>query len=70
MFLSPRYNGRALLDEDLLREAGVMDFSQYRCDPDVEPPRMMPRKIPSLLVEEEDEALSWQPQDKDTNSKL
>jgi citronellol/citronellal dehydrogenase len=32
--------GRALLDEDLLRERGVTDFTQYRCDPEHEPPRI------------------------------
>lgn len=53
-----KYNGRALLDEDLLREAGVTDFTKYRCDPNVEPPRMMPRVLPSLRVAEEEESLS------------
>ncbi|XP_077983404.1 hydroxysteroid dehydrogenase-like protein 2 [Glandiceps talaboti] len=52
-----RLNGQALLDEDYLRSVGVTDFSKYRCDPDVEPPRMMPRQIPSLRVAEEDEAV-------------
>lgn len=32
--------GRALLDEDFLRERGVTDFTQYRCDPEHEPPRI------------------------------
>lgn len=32
--------GRALIDEDLLRERGWTDFSRYRCDPDHEPPRV------------------------------
>lgn len=32
--------GRALLDEDFLRERGWTDFAQYRCDPDHEPPRV------------------------------
>lgn len=48
-----RYNGQALIDEDLLRSTGVTDFSKYRCDPDHEPDRMMPQHFPSLLVEEE-----------------
>lgn len=50
-----KYNGQALIDEDLLRSVGISDFSKYRCDPDHEPDRMMPRKFPSLMVEEEDE---------------
>ncbi|KAJ3254657.1 hypothetical protein HDU77_003978 [Chytriomyces hyalinus] len=51
-----KVNGLALLDEDYLREfRGVTDFSQYRLDPNVEPPRMMPMKFPSLLVEEQDD---------------
>ena len=28
---------RAWLDEEVLREAGVTDFSRYRCDPEHEP---------------------------------
>lgn len=32
--------GRALLDEDFLRERGWTDFAQYRCDPAHEPPRV------------------------------
>jgi citronellol/citronellal dehydrogenase len=35
------FTGHALIDEDFLREQeGVTDFSVYRCDPDVEPPRL------------------------------
>lgn len=30
--------GRALLDEDVLREAGVTDFDQYNCVPGSNPP--------------------------------
>ena len=48
-----RYNGKTLIDEDMLHELGVRDFSSYRCNPDVEPPRMMPKTFPSLQVEEE-----------------
>jgi citronellol/citronellal dehydrogenase len=33
-----RCTGRAWLDEEVLREEGVTDFSHYRCDPDHEPP--------------------------------
>jgi len=50
-----KYNGQALIDDDLLRETGVTDFVQYRCDPDQEPPRIMPAKLPSLLVAEEND---------------
>ncbi|XP_061197543.1 hydroxysteroid dehydrogenase-like protein 2 [Saccostrea echinata] len=52
---SEKLNGLALIDEDFLRTTGVSDFSKYRCDPDVEPPRMMPRKFPDLSVEEEND---------------
>lgn len=40
------FSGHALLDEDFLRSEGVEDFSIYRCDPDHEPPRMMPTDYP------------------------
>lgn len=33
--------GRALIDEDFLRERGWTDFSRYRCDPEHEPPRVI-----------------------------
>jgi len=55
---SDKLNGKALIDEDYLRSEGVTDFTVYRADPDVEPPRMMPAHFPSLLVKEEDETLS------------
>lgn len=32
--------GKALIDEDVLREEGVTDFAKYRCDPSSEPPRI------------------------------
>jgi citronellol/citronellal dehydrogenase len=32
--------GRALIDEDFLRDEGVTDFERYRCDPSSEPPRI------------------------------
>jgi citronellol/citronellal dehydrogenase len=32
--------GRALLDEDFLREEGISDFSGYACVPGTEPPRL------------------------------
>lgn len=44
--------GRALLDEDFLRERGVTDFTPYRCDPDHEPPRLLARDLPSRGVVE------------------
>ena len=40
--------GRALLDEDFLRERGVDDFTRYRCDPDHEPPRVTTTGIPKV----------------------
>lgn len=33
--------GRALLDEDFLRERGVTDFTKYRVDPEHEPARLV-----------------------------
>ncbi|KAJ3020710.1 UNVERIFIED_CONTAM: hypothetical protein HDU68_010002 [Siphonaria sp. JEL0065] len=51
-----KVNGLALLDEDYLRAyRGVSDFSKYRLIPDIEPPRMMPKAFPSLLVEEQED---------------
>lgn len=52
--------GEALLDEDFLRTQGWSDadFVQYRCDPELEPPRMMPAVLPDLTVAEEEEQLS------------
>jgi len=46
-------NGEALIDEDFLRSKGIENFTEYRCSPNDEPPRMMPKKFPSLKVEEE-----------------
>lgn len=40
--------GRALLDEDFLRERGVTDFIKYRCDPDHEPPRLTAADVPKV----------------------
>lgn len=34
------FTGRALIDEDFLREEGITDFTPYRCDPEHEPPRV------------------------------
>ncbi|KAJ3081162.1 hypothetical protein HK102_002542 [Quaeritorhiza haematococci] len=53
-------NGQAFIDEDYLRQFHSFrdeDFVKYRCDPEHEPPRMMPRNFPSLKVEEEDYAV-------------
>ena len=38
----------------MLIEAGFTDMAKYRSDPEKEPPRMMPKKFPSLLVEEQE----------------
>jgi hypothetical protein len=46
-------NGRCFIDEDYLKDNGYLDFKKYRCDPNHEPPRMMPKLFPSLLVQEE-----------------
>ncbi len=40
--------GRAILDEDLLKERGWTDFAQYRCDPDHEPPRITHAEVPKV----------------------
>ncbi|KAJ3123699.1 hypothetical protein HK100_011522 [Physocladia obscura] len=49
-------NGHAFIDEDFLRSfCNVSDFSKYRIDPAIEPPRMMPKIFPSLLVQEQDD---------------
>lgn len=40
--------GQALLDEDLLRERGVTDFTPYRCDPEHEPPRLTASGVPKV----------------------
>jgi NAD(P)-dependent dehydrogenase (short-subunit alcohol dehydrogenase family) len=53
-----RLNGAALIDEDYLREYRGLtdaDFVKYRSDPATEPPRLLPKKFPSLLVAEQDE---------------
>jgi citronellol/citronellal dehydrogenase len=34
------FTGRALIDEDFLREEGETEFARYRCDPAHEPPRV------------------------------
>lgn len=34
------FTGQALIDEDFLRGEGVDDFTNYRCDPATEPPRI------------------------------
>ena len=34
------FTGKALIDEDFLRGEGWTDFTQYRCDPEHEPPKL------------------------------
>jgi len=34
------FSGNALIDEDFLRGEGWTDFTQYRCDPEHEPPKL------------------------------
>jgi citronellol/citronellal dehydrogenase len=42
MFSKPpdAFSGQAVIDEEFLRAEGTTDFSRYRCNPDVEPPRV------------------------------
>ncbi|WP_044236309.1 SDR family oxidoreductase [Chondromyces apiculatus] len=42
--------GKGWIDEDLLREEGVTDFSKYQCVPGVEPPRMEFSSIPKATA--------------------
>ncbi len=42
--------GRGWIDEDLLREEGVTDFSKYQCVPGVEPPQMSFTSIPKATT--------------------
>lgn len=35
------FTGQALVDEDYMRTRGITDFTHYRCDPNVEPPRLV-----------------------------
>ncbi|KAJ3396486.1 hypothetical protein HDU92_002898 [Lobulomyces angularis] len=48
-------NGKFLIDEDFLRSKGQTDFLKYSLIKNAEVPRMMPKKFPSLLVEEQDD---------------
>jgi NAD(P)-dependent dehydrogenase (short-subunit alcohol dehydrogenase family) len=51
-----KVNGKAWLDEDYLRELkGVKNFVDYSVTKGVEVRRIMPRKLPILEVEEEDD---------------
>jgi NAD(P)-dependent dehydrogenase (short-subunit alcohol dehydrogenase family) len=51
-----KVNGKAWLDEDYLRELrGIRDFSGYAVKEGVEVRRIMPKKLPILEVEEEDD---------------
>jgi len=38
-------SGNALIDEDYMRSRGITNFDKYRCDPNVEPPRII--ELPS-----------------------
>ena len=40
--------GQALLDEDFLKMRGWTDFTQYRCDPEHEPPRLTAADVPKV----------------------
>ncbi len=40
--------GKAWIDEDLLREEGVTDFSRYQCVPGVEPPKFPFSALPKV----------------------
>jgi citronellol/citronellal dehydrogenase len=42
--------GRAWVDEDLLREEGVTDFTKYQCVPGVEPPRFPFSALPKATI--------------------
>lgn len=41
------FTGQALIDEDYMRTRGITDFIKYRCDPNVEPPRLLELEDPS-----------------------
>ncbi|PIB01094.1 hypothetical protein CB0940_00525 [Cercospora beticola] len=49
-------NGKLVLDEDFLRDhEGVTNFDKYALVQGTEPRRIMPRKMPDLSVEEQDD---------------
>lgn len=49
-------NGELVLDEDFLRDhCGVTDFSKYNVVEGSNPRRIMPAKLPSLRVAEQDD---------------
>lgn len=53
---SSRISGKSWLDEDYLRELkGIKDFDGYSVIPGTKVRRIMPMKLPSLEVEEEDD---------------
>lgn len=41
-----KLNGEALIDEDYMVSRGITDFKKYRCDPNVEPPRIISKSSP------------------------
>jgi len=47
-----KLSGKALIDEDYLRTIGATDFSEYRCDPNVEPQRVTSTYVEAGLVSE------------------
>jgi citronellol/citronellal dehydrogenase len=47
---SAHMGGRAWIDEILLREEGVTDFSQYQCVPGVEPPHFPFKGLPTVTA--------------------
>ncbi|MDP7039016.1 MAG: SDR family oxidoreductase [Myxococcota bacterium] len=40
--------GQAWIDEDVLKNAGLEDFTRYRCDPEHEPPHLSIKDIPPV----------------------
>ncbi|CAK1355790.1 unnamed protein product [Cercospora beticola] len=49
-------NGKLVLDEDFLRDhEGVTNFDKYALVEGTEPRRIMPKKMPDLSVEEQDD---------------
>ncbi|KAF2095516.1 short chain dehydrogenase [Rhizodiscina lignyota] len=48
-------NGQLELDEDFLRKTGATDFSKYSVVPGSNPRRIMPAKMPDLIVAEQDD---------------
>jgi len=47
-----KLTGQALIDEDFMKTLGITDFKPYRCDPNVEPPRITQQYVDAGLVTE------------------